>query len=116
MYDNALRRLVIALIAAAVGLATLGTAQPYGGGETTTPIELRLWQGLDDPTDIAVGARAPDGVWGELGMVPLALMASPPAAATATDGPRSRYRCVLRPPSASRYGSGRRRAIRTSST
>ena len=67
------RRLLIALIAAAVGLATLGTAQPYGSGETTTPIELRVWQGLDAPTDIAVGARAPDGVWGELGMVPLTL-------------------------------------------
>ena len=68
-----MRRLLIALLAAAVGVAALGTAQPYGSGEMTTPIELRLWQGLDDPTDIAVGARAPDGVWGELGMVPLAL-------------------------------------------
>lgn len=71
MPDHALRRLVIALIAATVGLATLGAAQPYGSGETTTHIELRVWQGLDDPKDIALGARAPDGEWGELEMVPL---------------------------------------------
>ena len=64
---------LIALIAAAVGLAALGTAQPYGSAEPTTPIELRVWQGLDDPTDIAIGARAPEGVWGELGRVPLPL-------------------------------------------
>lgn len=69
-----MRRFLIALIAAAVGGAALGTAQPYGGGgPTTTPIELRVWQGLDDPADIAIGARAPDGVWGELGMVALPL-------------------------------------------
>ena len=68
-----MRRLLIALIAAAVGLAALGTAQPYGSAETTTPIELRVWQGLEDSSDIAIGARAPDGEWGELEMVPLPL-------------------------------------------
>ncbi len=68
------RGLLIALIATAVGLGALASAQPYGSGEPdTTPIELRVWQSLDDPTDIAIGARAPGGAWGELGMVRLRL-------------------------------------------
>ncbi|MXZ62986.1 MAG: hypothetical protein F4Y98_05165 [Chloroflexi bacterium] len=68
------RGLLIALIATAVGLGALASAQPYGSGEpNTTPIELRVWQSLDDPTDIAIGARAPGGAWGELGMVRLRL-------------------------------------------
>ena len=66
-----MRRLVIALVAAVIGLAALGAAQPYG--PSTTNIELRVWQGLDDGTDIAIGARAIDGSWHALGMVPLPL-------------------------------------------
>ncbi|MXZ46563.1 MAG: hypothetical protein F4Z08_06185 [Chloroflexi bacterium] len=70
----AVRRMLIALIAALIGVAALGSAQPYGSGEpNTTPLELRVWQGLDDPTDIAIGARAPDGAWGDLAVVQLPL-------------------------------------------
>ena len=68
-----MRRLLIALIAATVGAVALGASQPYGDPSATAPIELRVWQGLEDPSDIAVGARATDGVWGTLRMVPLPL-------------------------------------------
>ncbi len=66
-----MRRLVIALVAAVIGLSTLGSSHPYGA--TTTTLEMRVWQGLNDTADIAVGARAADGSWGTLGMVPLLL-------------------------------------------
>ncbi len=65
------RRLFIALVATAIGVGALGAAQPYG--DPTTTIELRVWQGIEDRTDIAVGARATDGTWGALRMVPLPL-------------------------------------------
>ena len=65
------RRLFIALVATAIGVGALGAAQPYG--DPTATIELRVWQGIEDRTDIAVGARATDGTWGALGMVPLPL-------------------------------------------
>ena len=63
------RRLFIALVAAVIGVGALGAAQPYG--HPTTNIELRVWQGIEDRTDIAIGARATDGTWGALGRVPL---------------------------------------------
>ena len=66
-----MRRLLIALVATIMGIGTLGTAHPYG--ESTTTIELRVWQGLEDGTEIAIGARAADGSWGDLAMVPLPL-------------------------------------------
>ena len=66
-----MRRLVIAAVAVVIGLAALGTAHPYG--DATTTIELRVWQGLEDGADIAIGARSVDGSWGALGMVPLPL-------------------------------------------
>ena len=66
-----MRRLLIALVAAIIGIGTLGTVYPYG--EPTTTIELRVWQGLEDGTEIAIGARAADGSWGDLAMVPLSL-------------------------------------------
>ena len=66
-----MRRLLIALVATIIGIGTLGTAHPYG--EATTTIELRVWQGLEDGTEIAIGARAADGSWGDLAMVPLPL-------------------------------------------
>ena len=71
MYAISIRRLFIALVATAIGVGALGAAQPYG--DPTTDIELRAWQGIEDRTDIAIGARATDGSWGALGMVPLLL-------------------------------------------
>ena len=65
------RRIVIALVAAVIGVGALGAAQPYG--HPTTNIELRVWQGIEDRTAIAIGARSIDGSWGALGMVPLPL-------------------------------------------
>ena len=65
------RRLFIALVAAVIGVGALGASQPYG--DPTTDIELRVWQGIEDRTAIAIGARATDGSWGALGMVPLPL-------------------------------------------
>ena len=66
-----MRRLFVALSAAVIGVGALGASQPYG--DPTTTIELRVWQGIEDRTDIAIGARATDGSWGALGMVPLPL-------------------------------------------
>ena len=71
MYDISMRRIFIALVAVAIGVGALGASQPYG--DPTTNIELRVWQGIEDRTDIAIGARSIDGSWGALGMVPLPL-------------------------------------------
>ena len=73
MYAISMRRHLIALVAAVIGVGALGASQPYGDPTATTPIELRVWQGTEDPSDVAVGARTADGSWGALGMVPLPL-------------------------------------------
>ena len=86
------RRIVIAIVAAVIGVGALGAAQPYG--HPTTNIELRVWQGIEDRTDIAIGARAIGRHMGRAGdgsCFP-STTASAPTVTTATDRRLSRSR------------------------
>ena len=69
-------------VAAVVLAALLGAvASPGGvdtaGAEDVPAIELRVWQHLEDARDLYVSARAPDGLWESLGIIPLPLDGGP---------------------------------------
>ena len=91
MYDISMRRIVIAIVAAVIGVGALGAAQPYG--DPTTDIELRVWQGIEDRTAIAIGARATTAHGARWGWSRFPwTTASAPTVTTATGRRLSRFR------------------------
>ena len=48
-------------------------ALPAGAQDSTSTVELRVWQGIADPLRIYVSARHEAGSWATLGTIPLAL-------------------------------------------
>ena len=67
-----MRRLIVAAVAAVLGLAVVGAgAAEYGGGAVR--VEVRVWQDVEDEREIHVSARPADGSWRTLGMIPLPL-------------------------------------------
>ena len=67
-----MRRLTLVALAAVLGLAVAGPAWAQGSGPTA-PVEVRVWQGVEDELDISVSARPAAGSWRTLGTVPLPL-------------------------------------------
>ena len=66
-----MRRLIVAAVAAVLGLAVVATGAAQS--ETTARIEVRVWQDVGDEREIHVSARPASGSWRTLGMIPLPL-------------------------------------------
>ena len=61
------------LIVALVGALTLSIAISVTAQDSTTNVQLRVWQHTEDPLRIYVSARHEEGSWNTLGTIPLAL-------------------------------------------
>ena len=63
-------RWILVALAAVIALAV---ALPATAQDSTTNVELRVWQRTTNPLSIYVSARPEDGSWATLGTIPLAL-------------------------------------------
>lgn len=68
-----MRRLTVSVAGVLLGLAVLAPGAAQGGAGATAPVEVRVWQDVEDEFDIYVSARPATGSWGTLGTIPLAL-------------------------------------------
>ncbi len=73
--SNALLRLTAVAVAVVLGFIAVPVERTAGQSESdaASVIELRVWQDVENGRNIHVSARAVDGLWGTLGIIPLPL-------------------------------------------
>ena len=68
-----MKRWLLAVFVAAVALPFVAQSTTGAQPSATTPLQVVLWQDVDSPTDLALSVRPEDGLWGDLGTVPVEL-------------------------------------------
>ncbi len=67
-----MRRLTLVTLAAVLALVVVAAGAAAQGG-ATAPVEVRVWQDVEDERDIYISARPVAGSWRTLGTIPLPL-------------------------------------------
>ena len=72
-----MKRWLLASLVAAIALPFMATVTTDAQSDHSTTVDIRLWQSIEDPRDLAISVRPEGGLWSDLGTVPLDLPRGP---------------------------------------